>query len=93
MRPDQLLWGNIPALYEVPHGQIIIPSPGKGWFYYCVTHNGLQHTGSTDQIAYGRASAMWTYINMYTGFKNMLTIAKGPAAIFEGIGTHQHNKF
>ena len=23
----------------------------------------------------------------------MLTIAKGPAAMFEGIATHQHNKF
>ena len=77
MRPDHLLWGDIPALYEVPHGQIIIPNPAKEWFYYCVRHNGLQRTGTTDQIAYGRASAMWTYINMYTGLKNMLSIVRG----------------
>jgi hypothetical protein len=93
MRPDLLLWGDIPALYEVPHGQVIIPNPAKEWFYYCVTHNGLERTGTNDQIAYGRASAMWTYINMYTGLRSMLTMTKEPTAMIEGFATHQHNKF
>ncbi|CAF0776386.1 unnamed protein product [Adineta ricciae] len=93
MRPDHMLWGTIPPLYEVSHGKVIIPNPAKEWFYYCVTHHGLQRMGTTDQIAYGRASAMWIYMNMYTGIRSMLTMAKDPAVMPQGFATHQHNKW
>ena len=87
LRPDHMLWGEVPDLDQVDPGIVITPNPANEKVYFCSSHHGLLRTGSTDQMAYGQASAMWTYLNMYPGFKSTLEMSKSNPGPFEGFAS------
>ncbi|KAL3419992.1 hypothetical protein PVAG01_08491 [Phlyctema vagabunda] len=71
-RPD-ILVKEAPNLQTVDNGKVINIRATYDLTYWGLHHDGSMHTGFTDIAAYGRASAMWTYFNIYTGLKSMLS--------------------
>ncbi|CAF1171581.1 unnamed protein product [Didymodactylos carnosus] len=86
-RPDTEIWGNVPDLPRMDltglhgFGRIYLIHPGREHYFFCGHHDGRWRTGPSDQAAYGRASDMFTYFDMYLHFSDMIKSAIGVGSL------------
>jgi hypothetical protein len=96
-RLDLLLHGNIPPLSELvkmaEDGSIVAPRVALDRNWYTMLHNGELIAGVTDIMAFGKATSMYTYLNLYEGWKEMITLEREEgAAKWVGFITHGFEK-
>jgi hypothetical protein len=97
-RLDLILHGEIPPLSElvnmVQDGSIVAPRVALDHNWYMMLHYGELVAGVTDIMAFGKASSMHTYLNLYEGWKEMITLereegfAKWGGYITHGLDKH-----
>jgi hypothetical protein len=71
-RPD-LIVREAPLLLAVEPGTIVNIRATYDFMYWSLQYDGSRHTGFSDIAGYGRASDMWTYLNIHNGLKTFLT--------------------
>ncbi|RDW61567.1 hypothetical protein BP5796_11459 [Coleophoma crateriformis] len=108
-RPDLFLHGIIPPLEElVPmtlDGTIVAPRVAMDWNWYTMRHDGELIAGVTDIMAFGKSAQMWTYMNIFRGFKDMTSmemfgeiLGTAPSMVdrhfakWQNYNTHGHSK-
>jgi hypothetical protein len=96
-RLDLILHGEIRPLSElvnmVQDGSIVAPRVALDRNWYMMLHYGELVAGVTDIMAFGKASSMYTYLNLYEGWKEMITLEREEGfAKWGGYITHVFDK-
>jgi hypothetical protein len=96
-RLDLILHGEIPPLSElvdmVQDGSIVAPRVALDRNWYMMLHYGELVAGVSDIMAFGKASSMYTYLNLYEGWKEMITLEREEGfAKWSGHITHVFDK-